>query len=299
MIPVDLRHLLTPLFIAFRTWPGTKVVPGGTLMSLAAAAAYETIDSVFSIDTLQAHFLSGSKDDVPLRMRVQRLSDGRNFITRVVHVEQNNTIMVHITCSFVRSTGMRGPSMTHSASRKTSQIIDAITLDDLGRGGNKQGPIMKFQRLPLVYTGGGAASSNPTPDTWTYTSAAVISTPIPPSDSRLQALGIISLSDYHILDAPPTLHRIPFGVFNINDATRTPTDQSFERFTSLNHTIRFHVHEGFRADEMCYIEVQNPWTGRRRAEVQSRIFDSHGKLVATCVQGSYYVLKEPKDGSKL
>ena len=35
----------------------------------------------------------------------------------------------------------------------------------------------------------------------------------------------------------------------------------------------------------------SPWTNRRRAEVDSRIFSREGKLVATCVQESYYVLK--------
>jgi acyl-CoA thioesterase len=112
-------------------------------------------------------------------------------------------------------------------------------------------------------------------------------------------LGIIQLSDYHILDAPPTLHGIPFGIPAINDTTRSPTKNSFQMFTSLNHTVRFHVHDGFRADDLCYIEVNCPWTNHRRAEVQSIIFDRKGTMIATCVQGPYYVLKDEKDGSKL
>lgn len=271
-------------------------------MSLAAAAAYETVTSDFSIDTLQAHFVSGPKDDVLLQMKVQRLKDSGRFAHRVVEVNQKDALMVHVTCSFVRTALMKGPSMTHSVGRAAGQTIDSITLDDLELGIDKQGPVMRFQRLPLVHTGGTGAThspEDPTPDSMTYTSAAIISSPIPPGNSRLQALGIITLSDYHILDAPPTLHKISYGVSEINDTSRTPTYQNFQHYTSLNHTIHFHIHDGFRADELCYIEVQNPWTNRRRAEVQSRIFDRHGKLVATCVQGSYYVLKEEKDSSKL
>ena len=268
-------------------------------MALATAAAYETIESGFSVDTLQCHFVSGPDPDLPIQMRVQRLSDGGRFVTRVITMEQNKTIMVHVTCSFVRVSAMNGPSMTHFVGRSTSDTINSMTLDDLETARTKQGPVMKYQRLPLVHTGPGSNASKSRPESLTYTSVATISPFITSSDPRLQSLGIIALSDYHVLDAPPTLHGLSFGLPAINDTNRAPTPHSFERYTSLNHTIRFHVHEGFRADDLCYIEVNSPWTNRRRAEVQSRIFDRKGLLVATCVQGSYYVMKDEKDGSKL
>ena len=274
------------------------MVPGGTLMAIAAAAAFETVTSDFSIDTLHALFLNGPKPDIFLQLRVQRLSDGGRFVTRVVTLEQGSTTMVHVTCSFVRTALMGGGSMTHSARRKTSETIEEITLDDLEPGRNKQGPIMRYQRLPLVYTGKGARPQDPSPLSTVYTSAAQIASTIAESDSKLQSLGIIQLSDYHILDAPPTLHDLSCGPPAIGDISRTPTYNHFERFTSLNHTIRFHIHEGFRADDLCHIEVTSPWTNLRRAEVQSKIFDRHGGLVATCAQEAYYVMKEEKE-SKL
>ncbi|KAK3695909.1 acyl-CoA thioesterase [Vermiconidia calcicola] len=280
------------------TWPFSTVIPGGTLMALGAAAAYETVSFDFSINTLQAHFLAGPKPDQLLRFKVQRLSESGRFATRVVTLEQSETAVVHVTCSFVRTSAMQGRTMTHSVGRSSPQTAEAITLDDLEVGRNKQGPIFKFQRLPLVYSGPGPAPSNPPPESMTYTSLATISSPIKSKDLRYQALGIIALSDYHILDAPPTLHRIPFGQPAIGDRSRKVPPNEFKLFTSLNHNIRFHVHQGFRADDLCYIEVNNPWASKRRAEVQSRIFDREGKLVATCVQETYYVMKE-KDDSKL
>lgn len=187
---------------------------------------------------------------------------------------------------------MGGPTMTHSVQRATTQQLEKITLDDLEPATNSQGPIMKFQRLPLVYTGVAPTPSNPPPESMTYTSVATISPAITSRERRVQALGIIMLSDYHILDAPPTLHGIPLTQPAIGDYTRKPVDNRFERFTSLNHTIRFHLHEGFRADELTYMEVNNPWTERRRAEVHSRIFAGDGMLIATVVQGSYFVMKD-------
>jgi acyl-CoA thioesterase II len=268
-------------------------------MSLAAAAAYETVGSDFCIDTLHTYFLAGPKQERSLQLEVQRLNDGGRFLTRVVTVKQDEIPMVHVTCSFVRSSAMAGPSMTHCIRRAASATVDAITLDDLEPGKDSRGPVMKFQRLSVTPHTKTTNSEKPTPDSLTYTSVATISPLISSEDRKMQALGIIALSDYHILDAPPTLHSLSFGLPAINEHTRTPRPTQFTMYTSLNHTIRFHQHEGFRADGLTYIEVTSPWTAKRRAEVQSRIFSSGGDLIASCVQGSYYVLKEQKEGSKL
>lgn len=281
------------------TWTDSPVVPGGTLMSIATAAAYETVSAEFGIDTLHTHFLLMPKYDQRLNARVNRLSDSGKFVTRAVILEQNDKALVHTTCTFVKSSAMVGRSMTHSVHRERPETLEEITLDDLEPGRNASGPVMKYQRFPLEYTGRGSNPDKSSPEHWTYTSAAKISASIDPNDKRLHSLGIIQLSDYHILDAPPSLHGVPIGITAINDTNRTPVGRSFTLNTSLNHTIRFHVHDGFRADNMCYIEVNSPWTNRRRAEVQSRIFDKHGKLIATVGQTPYYVMKEEKDGSKL
>lgn len=276
------------------TWPNSTVVPGGTLMSVAAAAAYKTVTEEFYLDGLQAHFLSAPKFDSPLQQRVHRLSDGGRFVTRVVTVEQSGKAMVHVTCTFVRTSAMKGPSMTHCVERATTQTVNDITLDDLEWGKNERGPYMKFQRLPVVNTGRGHS-----PQDQTYTSVATISTPLNESDARIQGLGIVGLSDYHVMDCAPTVNGISFGLPAIGDYTKTPTENWFERYTSLNHSIHFHAHNGFRADNLCYIETNSPWTSSRRGEIHSRIFNQAGKLIATCVQEAYYVLKDKKDGSKL
>lgn len=268
-------------------------------MALAATASCRTVDPGFSINSLNAHFLSGPNPAEPLRLSVQRSSDGGRFVTRTVFVEQNGKTMVHAFCSFVRSSALGGPSMVHSVSRQSNQTIENITLDDLELGKNNFGPVMKFQRLPLTRLDSASKSNERRPQSMVYTSVATISTPISSSSAELHALGIIALSDYHVLDAPPTLHGLTFGLPLINDTARKRTDPKFKLYTSLNHAIHFHVHDGFRADDLCYIEVTSPWANERRAEVHSRIFDRSGKLIATCVQEAYYVLKDGMTASHL
>ena len=159
---------------------------------------------------------------------------------------------------------------------------------------------MKFQRLPLIYTGPTTPTpTRPPPECLIYTSVAQMSPLGEPSDSmnatNLNTIALIALSDYHILDCPPTVHGRPAGTAAINDRSSRPTESDFQFMTSLNHSIRFHTHQGFRADELLYIEANCPWANGRRAQVDSKIFSGDGKLLATCEQGCYFVMKEESE----
>lgn len=264
-------------------------------MALAANAAYQTTAKGFAVDTLSCHFLAAPDAKVPFDITVQQLNDGGRFCSRVATLHQSGSLKVHVTCSFVRPSSMTGSSMTHSVQRRSHQKIDAITLDDLAPGRTDIGPYMKFQRLPLLCTGpANDTPSDPQPEHLLYTSAAQIS-PLGTSDDRsiLHHLALIALSDYHILDCPPTVHGRAVGKPDINapqDQTQ-PIDSDFTFMTSLNHSIRFHAHDGFRTDEVLYVEANCPWTRGRRAQVDSRIFCGAGRLLATCAQGAYFVMK--------
>jgi acyl-CoA thioesterase II len=123
-----------------------------------------------------------------------------------------------------------------------------------------------------------------------------------PAGSRGHILGIINLSDYHVLDATLTLSGITFGLQAIGDHSRQPTKSNVKLNTSLNHSIHFHVHDGFRADDLTYIEVTSPWAKDGRSMLSSRIFSKDGVLIATCIQEAFYVLKDDATsnlGSKL
>lgn len=190
--------------------------------------------------------------------------------------------------------------MQHSAVRATTYHLDSITLDDLDFGRTELGPYMKYQRFPLVSAGRERPLlANTRLEDVIHPCAAIVSPPIASDSRRIHLLGIILLSDYHVLDCPPTVHGLTFGPAAVNDNTRSRTPQQFQMLTSLNHSILFHAHEGFRADEMCYVEATSPWAANRRGEILSRIFSKDGTLIATCKQEGYYVLKDEKREGKL
>lgn len=129
------------------------------------------------------------------------------------------------------------------------------------------------------------ADASSAPESGITTSAAQITPSITdPPGSKTHILGIINLSDYHVMDAPMQLSNITFGMPAINDQSRTPTPQKNKIGTTLNHSIHFHVHDGFRADELTYIEAETSWARDGRAMISTRIFSKAGMLIATCVQ---------------
>lgn len=278
------------------TWPSGSVVPGGLLMAMAAAAAYETLPEGYALDNLHCQFLAGPKPDTPFRYIVQRLNDGRRFRTRAVTIQQDSRNMVSITMSFVSASPWTGPAMRHAVSRVARHTIDQITIDDLGRKRGPNGGFMEFQRLPLIH------STLQEPHTTVEPVVAHIIGPMKAAPGTLpHVLGLLNLSDYHVLGAAPALHGVDVGLPAIGDASGTPTRTNFKLYTSLNHTIHIHSYD-FRADEMTYIEVTSSWAADGRALMHTRLFSKNGKLIASCVQEAYYVLKPDAKshfGSKL
>lgn len=273
-------------------------------MALAANAAYQTTPPGFDLDTLSCHFVAAPNHAAPFDVRAQRLADSGRFCSRVAILEQGGQMKVHVTCSFVRSKAMTGPNMEHAVKRRSEQRVRSITLDDLAAERKDIGPYMKFQRLPLVPLNPKSTPGPPAkPEDLLYTSAAQVE-PLTSSDNlnkqpnrTLATLALIALSDYHILDCPPTIHGLPTSVPAIADNARKPTPSAFKFMTSLNHNIRFsHIPENFKGDELVYVEAQSPWTRGRRGQVESRMFTEEGVLLATCVQETYYVMKEDGEG---
>lgn len=285
---IELKEIDTDTFQNIHpawTWPNSGVVPGGLLMALAAAAAYRTLPDGYALDNVHCQFISGSKPDSTYTMNVQRLSNGKRFRVRSVLIQQDNRNIASLTLAYINASPWQGPAMKHSVSQAGKQRIKEITIDDLERGRGPTGGFMRFQRLPLVH-------QNPRePHTSLKPVVAHMIGPLKASKGTMpHILGLLNLSDYHLLGAPPDLHGYDVGLPAIGDDSGKPTVSAMSMYTSLNHTVHIHSH-GFRADELMYIEVTSPWTADGRGMVHSRIFSQSGLLVASCVQEAYYVLK--------
>ncbi|KAF2097956.1 hypothetical protein NA57DRAFT_57128 [Rhizodiscina lignyota] len=267
-------------------------------MSMAAAASYRTIPEGLVLGSLQAHFLLGSKPEVPFIYKVQRLSSGRRLSVRLVNVEHGGKVIATMTLMFVRKALADGPAMKHAVSRSSVQDMEDVTKDDLVPK-SRWGPWMKFQRLTPE------PEDAVPPQPKIAPAVAKIWSPIStPPGTIPQILGLINLTDYHILDAPLTLHGISYGLPDIGSpaeerspGNRKTTKNNVKMNTSLNHAIHFHIHDGFRADDLTYIEVESPWARDGRAMLRSKIFSKDGLLIATCEQEGFYMLTDDAKSS--
>lgn len=249
------------------------------MMAQAAFAAYNTVPEGFVLDSLHTQFMLGPKASEPLVYRVQRLSQGRRFAVRIITIEQDNKAVVTITASFMSGAAWTGKSMSHAQPMRIKQRIQKITLDDFEPDRTDRGPFMRFERLPLQHS---------TPQDPSTTIAPVVAQIDPPiksaAGSTAHLLAIVHISDYHVMDCPMSIHGVQHGLYRIGDRERKSVPNQMKVMTSLNHTIHFHVHEGFRADELLYVEATSPWAKDGRGMIHTKIYTKDGLLIATVVQ---------------
>jgi acyl-CoA thioesterase 8 len=249
------------------------------MMAEAAAAAYKTVPPGFMLDSLHTQFMLGPKAEKPLVYRVQRVSQGRRFAVRIITIEQDDKPVVAVTASFMSGQEWTGKAMKHAAAIQIKERIDDITLDDFEPMRTERGPFMRFQRLPLQH------ATPQDPSTTIAPVVAKIDPPIKaPSGAAAHLLAIVHMSDYHVMDCPLSIHGVEFGLYKIGDYERKQVPFGMKIMTSLNHTIHFHIHEGFRADDLLYVEATSPWAKDGRGMIHTKIYTKDGLLIATCVQ---------------
>ncbi len=132
-------------------------MPGPLMMAQAASAAWKTVPTGFTLDSLQTHFMLAPNPKKPMTYKVQRIGNGRRFAVRIVNIEQDDRIFVTITTSFVNDVQWSGRAMAHAVPMRVQRFDKRsgweITLDDFQDMRTEKGPFMKFERLPLVHQG--------------------------------------------------------------------------------------------------------------------------------------------------
>lgn len=259
-------------------------------MSQIALAAYKTVPDKFSLHCLHSQFLAAASFNRPLFYKVQRLRTSKRFAVRLVTVEQEATMVMSATLSFMKAPmpePVSDASLAHSVPMSTEKVDRDMEIDDIQSWRTPDGPFISAERYPTVTHD---ASPSPAPSSRT----ARVRVQIDPSLSSPQShiLAIIHLSDIYFLDAPLSLHGISYGTPAIGDKTRSPTKSRTKSLTTLNHTMHFYRQDGFRADEPVYVELTSPWSKNGRALAHSRIFGKDGVVIATCVQEGYILLRQ-------
>lgn len=83
--------------------PGARGIFGGAAIAQCLAAAQYTIPShLYTVHSMHCYFVLAGNSNVPILYHVERVRDGRSFITRTVQARQRGRCIFTTTISFMR-----------------------------------------------------------------------------------------------------------------------------------------------------------------------------------------------------
>ena len=100
---------------------------GGQIVAQSLLAAAATVDPRFRIHSLHAYFIRRGDAEEPIRFDVDRLRNGRNFVTRSVVARQSGGAILHMSASFTT-----GQAERYTQTHPFPTVPDPDSIDDSG-----------------------------------------------------------------------------------------------------------------------------------------------------------------------
>jgi acyl-CoA thioesterase II len=264
---LDLEYLDVDLFRGRQPDSVRQRVYGGQVAAQALVAAARTVDEGFAVHSLHSYFLLPGDYQVPIIYDVERIRDGRSFLTRRVMARQHGRPIYYQTLNFQRAED----GFDHQdAMPPVGTPDDGFNLVDLMRErGNEDADALgkEWAALDVRFLGNSRHGLEENPD---HPAEARMWIRIegPLSDNPLEHLAAFTYaSDVSLLGATLAAH----------DADPTKIQMA-----SLDHTIWFH--RPFRADEWWLYDQWSPSASGGRGLALGRVFQTDGTLVATVAQ---------------
>ncbi|KAH1957639.1 hypothetical protein KXW61_005520 [Aspergillus fumigatus] len=308
--------------------PGARGIFGGAAIAQSLSAAMRTVPTDFAVHSMHCYFVLAGDSEIPILYHVERVRDGRSFITRTVQARQRGRPIFTTTLSFSRanSGGKKRlehvtpkPSLADPAEGTRGSLEDSRGPFETHRAGtvNRDSPnpedkrVRRFARARgRISEAGGhqahlSALAYITDSYFIGTVARVQNIPrfSSPAELRraLQALKNPSdLDDEDIARAIKELKEEEAADLRrrlegaLSQATNQPKEDRKEvgMMVSLDHSIYFHNPWAFRADEWMLMEMESPWAGEGRGLAIQKIWSRDGTLIATCTQEGVVRLKQ-------
>ncbi|MGI9577819.1 MAG: acyl-CoA thioesterase [Microthrixaceae bacterium] len=246
------------------TWVGTgpqypwSGLYGGQVVAQALVAAGRSVEAEYEVHSMRAYFIRRGAEAEPVRYEVERIRDGRTFVTRRVVARQNGTAILNLEASFQRG--------------EASEDIETVPMDpSVPRPGNAAHDLSEswspaFERewvpdVPDSFGGGRAVA-------WLQATGHLSDDPV------IHAAGCAFMSDDLPTDAVIRAHPIAAEAEEIRHEVL---------FTaSLDHTIWFH--RPVRCDEPNLHDFScHSFVGGRGLAL-GHIYSASGEHVATVAQ---------------
>lgn len=248
---------------------GGAHVFGGQVLGQALFAATQTVVGR-EAHSLHAYFLRPGDKNAPVVYEVDRIRDGRSYVTRRVVAIQRGKPIFNMSASFqVREEGIehqiempdvQGPEDLPNVTELARKTL-ADTPEKLSRFLKWQSPIeiRPVQPIHPLFP----EPSAPFREIWMR--ADTVSSDDPSLHKALLAYA----SDFSLLGTALLPHSLTFA-------------QGKVRAASLDHAMWFH--RDFRADEWLLYSMDSPSASNGRGLSRGSIFNREGKLVASVAQ---------------
>jgi acyl-CoA thioesterase-2 len=276
---LDLEPLEHNLFRGRSPQVGWQRVFGGQVIGQALVAACRTVPDRRP-HSLHAYFLLPGDPAVPIIYEVERIRDGRSFVTRRVRAIQHGQAIFALSASF----HMDEPGLDYQAPMPdvprpdqlpTEAEIKASVMplmpDPARRYYERERPIelrpVQFER----YTS--KEFRTPRFDVWIRATGRL------PDDPVLHQCVLAYASDMTLLDSS----LIPHGTTVFSREIQA---------ASLDHALWFH--RPFRADEWLLYTQDSPFTGGARGFARGAIYTQEGLLVASVAQEGLIRVRRPE-----
>lgn len=267
---VDVLHLEQiddDLFRGGSTDNGRGRSFGGQVAAQSLMAALGTVGEEFFVHSMHSYFLLPGDPTRPIIYDVDRIRDGRSFLTRRVSARQHGRPIFYMTANFHRAEeGFehqdRMPVVPPPEKGLNLRSLLAGRLDAEGRALAEEWAVVDARAI-----GNSQLGLEPDP---TYPARQQVWLKIDgtlPDDPAIHLGAFTWMSDITLLGATLAAHTL---------------DHDGIQMASLDHTIWFH--RPFRADEWWLYDQVSPSAQGGRGLAIGRVFAADGTLVATVAQ---------------
>lgn len=244
---------------------------GGQVAGQALISATKTVDPDFAVHSLHGYFLRPGKPDQPAVFLVDRIRDGRSFVTRRVTGVQNGEAIFSMSASF-HVTGDEGIEHQDSMPPAVTpeSLPDAVdSADETQRNLFREWENFDVRIVPreqLATFPGFAAQQR----VWFRYRDRL------PDDHLLHVCTLAYMSDMTLLGS-----------------SKVPHPGALAQTASLDHAMWFL--RPFRTDDWLLYDQTSPSATGGRALTQGRIFDRAGRMVAAVTQEGLTRTNVPTD----
>lgn len=240
---------------------------GGQVAGQALMAAIRTVDPSVPVHSLHSYFLRPGDPTIPILYEVDRIRDGRSFVTRRVVAIQRGRAIFNLQASFHRveegpAFQIEPPQVPHPDSLPDFATRMAPHRDKLGEWYDRPRPIDTrwVQQHPIERRSG--VSSGDRMQVWVKADGQL------PDDPAIHQCVAAYASDMSLLDTTLLPHGLSWG----DDVM----------MASLDHAMWFH--RPFRADHWLLFDQGTPSSSHARGLARGEIYTAEGELVVSVMQ---------------